>query len=482
MTRQIRRVTIVMLVLFTALFVNLNVLQVVRGDELANHQANRRLLIKEYEIERGPIIVGDTEIAHSEPTSGELKYLRVYEEPALYAHLTGYYSFVVARAGLEQALNDQLRGTPTELLAQNLAELVVGRDEAGNTVQLTIDPRVQLAARSALGDRIGAVVALNPTTGAVLAHYSNPTFDPNVLSSHDGGSVLEAWRALSTDPAQPLLDRVTRETFAPGSTFKLVVAAAALERGLQPDTAFEDHAEYVPPQTEKAITNYSPGSCADGATISLAEALRVSCNTTFAELGVQLGADALIQTAERFGFNRDNPYVLPTVRSEIPKELDPPATAQSAIGQRDVRATPLEMAMLTAAIANDGQLMRPYVVDRILEPDGRTLRGPNSGPWQSGSFGAQAVTPRTSQLLQEMMVSVVDQGTGRRAAIPGVRVGGKTGTAELPNETPTVWFVGFADDDVAVAVVLPDAGEGATGGAVAAPIAKAVMETALGLR
>ncbi|HEX9888356.1 MAG TPA: penicillin-binding transpeptidase domain-containing protein, partial [Nitriliruptorales bacterium] len=417
----------------------------------------------------------------------DLEYLRVYrgtnDDPMTYAHLTGYYSVVLQRSGLEQAMNDQLTGTPSEVLAQNLAELIGDRNAIGNTVKLTIDAGVQREAARALGDRTGAVVALDPRTGAVLASYSNPSYDPNLVTSHDRNAILENWAVLRDDPTRPLLDRVTRETYPPGSTFKLIVAAAALQRGIAPETAFPDEPEYDVPQTDADIANFATGRpCAGGGTITLADALRVSCNTVFARLGVELGSEALVDAAEHFGFNREIPYDLPVVRSGIPKELDVPATAQSAIGQRDVRATPLQMAMVAATIANDGVLMRPYVVGEVLDPTGRRLRGPESGPWRDRLRSSQALEPRIAQTLTNLMVSVVETGTGTRAQIPGVRVGGKTGTAQVPGATPTVWFVGFVEDQIAIAVVLPDAGVDATGGAAAAPIARAVMEAALGRR
>jgi penicillin-binding protein A len=482
MSHQIRRVATVMLVLFGALFVNLNLIQLVRGEELVNNPANRRLIVREYQIERGPIVVGDTNIAYSVATEDDLKYLRVYEEPHLYSHLTGYYSFVLSRSGLESAMNEHLNGTPTDVLAENLAELLIGRDSTGNTVRLTIDPKVQAAARDALGDRVGSIVALDPRTGAVLASYSNPTFDPNPLSSHRASEIIESWDALSRDPAQPLLDRATRDLFAPGSIFKVVVAATALERGLQPSTALENAAEYTAPQTSVPIRNFSPGACGGGgATISLLESFTVSCNTVFARLGNDLGGDSIRETAERLGFNREIPYELPVVASRFPGDLDPPAEAQSAIGQRDVRITPMHAAMLVAAIVNDGALIRPHVVADVQDPAGRLLRGPEEGQWRGAGIDAQAISPRTAQQLREMMVEVVRSGTGRGAAIPDapVPIGGKTGTADNPNaESATAWFIGFAGDQVAVAVVVPNAG-GETGGRAAAPIARAVMEAAL---
>ena len=483
MTRQLRRTATFVLLLFAALFVNLNIIQLVRADDLANHPANRRLIIKEYESKRGPIVAGESSIAHSEETDDVLKYLRVYEDPKLWAHVTGYYSFVLGRSGIEATLNEALTGIDTEVLAQNLAELIGQRDEVGDTVQLTIDPRVQATARQALGDQVGAVVALDPRSGAVLAHYSNPSYDPNRLSSHDASAIVSAWRDLQDTENQPLLNRVTRGLYPPGSTFKLITAAAALEDGISPETAFPDEQRFDVPQTDNDIGNYGGGVCAGGGTISLEDAVRVSCNTVFARLGVELGGDALIATAERFGFNRVPPYELPPVKSQIPKELTEPEAAQSAIGQFSVRATPLQMALVVQAIVNDGQLVRPYAVAEVLDPSGRTIRGPERGAWSERRFDGQAVSSQTAQILREMMINVVASGTGTAAQIPDVTVGGKTGTAQDPsNDTPTVWFVGFAEDQVVVAVVLPDAGSGATGGGKAAPIARAVMEAALGRR
>jgi penicillin-binding protein A len=479
MSKRIGRVAAIVLVLFGALFINLNVIALVQSDDLANHPANRRLIIREYQIERGPIIVGEEPIARSEETEGELRYLRTYPEGPLYAHLTGYYSFVLRRAGLEAVMNEELTGQPTEVLAQNLSELLFRRDRAGNTVELTIRPEMQRAAREALGDQVGAVVAVDPTTGAVLASYANPTYDPNALSSNDAAEIREAWDALRDDPNRPLVDRVTRETFPPGSAFKLVTAAAALERGLEPDTSFPDEGVYDVPQTESDIGNFGGGDCADGSSISLHNAMVVSCNTVFARLGVEIGDEALIQQAERFGFNRQPPYELSVERSAIPKALDTPETAQSAIGQRDVRATPMQMALLAASIVNGGELLRPHVVAGVRDPSGRRLAGADSGRWSEGRFDGRPISPRTAEQLRRMMVDTVEDGTGSRAQIEGVEVGGKTGTAQTGGD-PTSWFVGFAGDQAAIAVVVPDAGGDATGGRVAAPIARQVLEAAVG--
>lgn len=478
MTHQIRRVATAIMVLFVALAINVNILQLVRGPDLIDNPANKRLLVAEYSIERGPILVGDQPIAESVGTDDDLEYLRVYDQPELYAHLTGYDSFVLGRSGLEAALNDQLIGAPSEMLAQNLTELLIGRDVRGNTVRLTIDPEVQEAARSALDGRVGAVVAIEPTTGRVLASYAIPTYDPNRLASHDAGEVLAAFEELRLDPAQPLLDRVTRVSYPPGSVFKLVVAAAALEQGYQPDSQFRNTASFVPDTTTVPIPNSNASTCGPADTISLADALRVSCNTVFARLAVELGADALVATAERLGFNRSIPYELPVASSVIPQELDVPALAQSGIGQRDVRMTPFHAAVMAATIANDGLAMRPHVVRDVLSPSGRVVQGSSAGVWREAGYPEQAISVRTARQLQDMMVAVVEDGTGTAAQIDDVVVGGKTGTAEDPNLDDSIaWFVGFAGQEVAVAVVLPDVEGG--GGSVAAPVAREVMEAAL---
>ncbi|MBW3578516.1 MAG: penicillin-binding protein 2 [Actinobacteria bacterium] len=490
MTRQVRRVATVMLVLFGALFVNLNVIQLIRADEFVNHPANHRLLLQEYKIQRGPIVVGDERIAFSVETDHQLKYLRRYDPARLYAHLVGYYSVIFGRAGLEAALNEMLTGTPTDLLAQNLAQLLGAQDPAGNVVRLTVDPAAQKAAHDALGDRPGAIVALDPISGAVLAHVSNPTYDPNLLSSHDPEQIRTYWQQLENHPDKPLANRATQRRYQPGSTMKLVVAAAALEHGFSVDTAFEDVPSYSPPGTTHAIRNYGGGTCRGGGTLTLAEALVVSCNTVFARLGVELGADALVEQAEKFGFNRRPPYELPVVESVIPDDLDPPQAAQAALGAFDVQATALQTAMVVQAIANRGVLMRPHVVAEVLDRSGRRVRGADSGPWIDGAFTAQAMTENNAAKLGDLMVRAVRDGTGRRAQIDGATVGGKTGTADPGQRiTPHVWFAGFAATPdpgggapvprVAVGVVLPNAGEGATGGGLAAPMARAVMAAAL---
>ncbi len=480
MNRQIGRIGVVVLVLFGALFVNLNVLTLISADDLANHPANRRVLLREYGIERGPIVAGEEAVARSVETDGQYRYQRVYADGPLYGHVTGYYSLVLGRAGLEASMNDDLTGRSTEVVAQNLGEFLGGSERPGNTVRLTVDPAIQAAARTALDGREGAVVVLDVSNFAVLAAYGNPTFDPNPLSSLVPREINEAYTPLLDDPDRPLVDRTIATTYPPGSTFKLITAAAALESGVQPETEYPDEQVYDVPQTSADIGNFGGGVCTNGLAIDLNDAMRVSCNTVFARLGVELGVDALVDQAERFGFNLVPPYELPAlVPSHIPDDLDVPATAQSAIGQRDVRATPLQMAMVAASIANGGQLLRPHVVTAIQDPDGRPIRTADLGRWTDPPGGGLPISPRTAALLHDMMVLAVQDGTGRSARIDGITVGGKTGTAQTGGD-PVAWFVGFADDDVAIAVVVPHAGPDATGGSVAAPIARQVLQAALG--
>ncbi|HVM19545.1 MAG TPA: penicillin-binding protein 2 [Egibacteraceae bacterium] len=487
MNRPLRRVTAVMFLLFAALFVNLNYLQVIRAQDLADDNRNTRKLVEEYQLQRGSMIVGRgegrTEIARSVDTGGRYRYERRYPDGPLWAHITGFYSIVYGRSGLENSANRFLVGDAPEQFARNLGHFLSGRERQGDDVLLTLRPRVQQAARDALNGRDGAVVAIDPSTGDLLAVYANPTFDPNELSTFDRESAISYWEQSEQDRR----NRALRETYPPGSTFKIVTAAAALEDGASPDSTYPDPQVYTPPLTTRGIPNFGGGLCAGGGQITLQRALEVSCNTVFARLGNEVGAEGLIDTSERFGLNAELDGFVGAASSAIPQDLDPPAEAQSAIGQRDVRVTPLQMAMITAAIANDGMLMQPRLIERVQQFDGRVVREFEPQPWEvGGNDDGQAIPQRVARDLQQMMQGVVDNGTGTAAAISGVDVGGKTGTAQVgEGRAPTVWFVGFApvdDAQVAVAVVLPEGGgvgDDATGGAIAAPIARAVMEAAL---
>jgi peptidoglycan glycosyltransferase len=470
------------LALFGLLFLNVNYLQVVRADALRKDTRNNRLLLDEYGRPRGDIIAGDSTIVESRVTADRLKYLRVYgggraDIARVFAPVTGYYSLVYGATGVERAYNDALSGADDRLFVRRVSDILTGREPQGGSVKLTIDPNLQLLAARELGDRRGAVVALDPRTGKVLAMVSSPSYDPNVLSSHRPAQIRAANERLSEDGSRPLLNRGAEEVYPPGSTFKVITAAAAIERlHMTPDTQVPCSSSIALPLTNNVrLRNFSGESCASK--VTLREALQHSYNTSFATVGMQAG-DAVGDMAERFGFNASPGYPLRSVNSVFPASPNQPQLAQSAIGQFDVRATPLQMAMVAAAVANDGRMMRPYVVDQVLAPDLSVLDSTKPDELRRPISGA------TARALTDMMVAVVEGGTGRRAQIPGVQVAGKTGTAQ--NAGPAhAWFIGFApanDPKIAVAVLVENGGGGGdngTGGRLAAPIARAVMEAAL---
>lgn len=486
MERQIRVVATGFLILFGLLGLNINYIQVIASSDLANNPANKRLLIQEYDVQRGQILAADrrTVIATSEETEGALKYLRRYPLGRLYAHMSGYYSFVFGRAELEQSYNDLLSGRAPEVALQTFVDEVLGRDRRGASLVLTIDPALQQTAAESLGDRPGAVAAVNPQTGEVLALVANPSFDPNVLSSHNGKTIRNAWKRLNEDPDKPLLSAATDDFFPPGSTFKIVVAAAALENGVTPDTTFPNPPELDLPQTDRTLQNFGGDHCLGGASeITLAQALEVSCNVVFAEIGLELGAEKLAEQSRAFGYAGDIDFDIPFQEGNFPPAdafaEDLPGVAFSAIGQKDVRTNVLHMALIAGSIGNGGVMMQPKLVQEVRDPTGRIVRR-----LSPQTFG-EPMSPQNADALTRMMQAVVESGTGTAAQISGVAVAGKTGTAQNPGGDPHAWFVSFAPAEqptIAVAVVVlngGDLGSEATGGAIAAPIARTVMEEAL---
>jgi peptidoglycan glycosyltransferase len=486
MNAQIRRVAVVVMVGFMLLFAAPFYWQVLAADRLNNDPRNGRVLAKEYSIERGQIVLPDgSPVARSKATSDALKYERLYPQGSRYGMITGFDSLVFGRSLAESEFNSFLLGKAPEQFAQNLSDLLTARPNPGGTLVLTLDPAAQRAAEQKLGQRKGAVVALDPATGKVLAMTTFPRYDPNDLSSHDTKAVRKAWDQLNKDPDKPLLNRAAGELYPPGSTFKIITAAAALENGFSPDTARKNEHTYTPPQTTRAIENFGGENCFGGKDpLTLTEALEVSCNTYFAHLGVDIGTQKLVDEAQKFGLNSPSEFQLPgAAESQIPTDLDKPSLAQSAIGQRDVRVSPLQMASVIATVANGGQRMAPYVVDRVLSPDGtKTVKR-----FEPKSLG-QAIPSNVADQLRQMLLQVVNgpEGTGRVAQIPGLDVFGKTGTAQHGNnEPPHAWFVGSASKggkSIAVAAIVEDGGElgsEATGGKVSAPIVRAVMQAYL---
>jgi peptidoglycan glycosyltransferase len=479
----IRRLSTVVALLFTALLVSSTYIQFVQASELQERPDNRRTLLATYARERGEILVDGTPVAKSVPSDDELKWLRTYPRGELYSHVTGFYSFTYGPGGgLEQAENALLSGQSDKLFYRRVTDLLTGRTPAGASLEITIDPAAQAAADKALGGQRGAVVALDPSTGAILAMVSHPQYDPAALTSHDTASVEAAWKKLNAAPTRPLVNRaIGGNLYPPGSTFKVVTAAAALSSGKwTEESTLPGPARLDLPQTSADLPNHDKRPCGAGNRTTLANALEISCNTAFGWLGMELGAQSLQEQAAKFGMGDRLRVPMRVTPSTIPAELNTPQLAQAAIGQYDVRVTPLQVAMISAAVANNGIVMKPYLVQRIRGADLDTIH--ETGPEQL----SQAVEADVAGALTRMMEAVVASGTGTAAQIRGVSVAGKTGTAQhAAGKAPHAWFTGFApaqDAKVAVAVVVEDggsAGSEAAGGRVAAPIAKAVMEAVI---
>lgn len=487
MNTPLRRLATVVVAMFVVLLGGTTWIQFVQAGSLNNDPRNVRTLYREYGKPRGPIIVAGDAIASSTPVDDSFGYQRSYTQGELYSAVTGYYSIIHGPSMLEKAENDVLTGQADSLFWSRMQDLITGRQPQGSSVELTLDPAAQQAALDALGTQKGAVVAIEPSTGKILALVSTPGFDPNLLTTHDTTAANAAYQQLLAADGDPLVNKAIQgKTYPPGSTFKLITAAAALESGKY--TA--DSELYAPrlltlPGTTTTLPNFGGVACSANDQQTLADALRISCNTAFAQLGADLGADALREQAEKFGFDDDSLTIpMNVTASSFPKDgaINAPQTALSAIGQFDVRATPIQMAMVAAAIANDGSLMTPYLV--------QTVRTANLDVVQETkpSQLSQAVSASTAATLRDMMIGVVQSGSGTAAQISGVEVAGKTGTAQTgrEGEAPHAWFTGFAPADnpqVAVAVLVEhggDAGSEATGGRVAAPIAKAVMQAVIG--
>ena len=475
MNAPLRRVAISVLVLFTLLIVNVNVIQVVRSDELRSDGRNTRVLVEEYDSERGSMVVGGTEVANSVPTDDQLTYLRQYANGPVYAPVTGYYSLVYGNWQLERAADDVLSGDDARLFTRRLADLFTGRDPSGGDVVLTLDPAVQETAMAGLEGVTGAVVALDPATGAVLGLASTPTYDPNQLSSHEPAAIREYSDQLDSLDIDPRLNRAIDARYSPGSIFKVVVSAAALADGqYTPDTVIPAPQELVLPQTSTPLENFGGSACDPSGRQSLLDALTVSCNTAFAQLGIDLGEDRVRQMAEAFGIDGEGLEIPLTTEGSTLGEIENDAQlGVSSIGQQDVQLTPLQAAMIASAVANDGTLMSPYLVDQVRAPDLSVID--QTDPEEL----SEPVSAEVADQLTEMMTSVVENGSGRRARIPGVTVAGKTGTAENAGPDHN-WFIGFAPaDDPQIAVAVFVANGGGTGGDVSAPIARDVMQAYL---
>ncbi len=469
MNRPIRGVAVASMAMFTALMLNLSYLYVGQQESLNERSENRRVSDARFAQDRGPIMVGNTPVAQSDPVKDRYKFQRSYGSGTLYAPVTGYYAYLYRTSALEAAYSSQLSGVDDSQFLAGLINSASGSTPRGATLETTLDAKAQKAAWNGLNGRKGAVVAIDYTTGAIKAMVTYPSYDPNDLATHDLTASTKAWNRLNADPDKPMANRATREIYPPGSTFKLVTASAALDAGLSADSVI-DASPFKLPGSTRVIA----GNCG-GSKITLAQALRVSCNPAFARLGVKLGDEALRTQAEKFGFGTKFLDDIGSAASVFPEEIDQAQTGMSAIGEFEVAASPLQMALVSGAAANGGIVMDPYIVDRILDNDLRVTS--RTRPQQQ----SVALSSENAAALRQMMVSVVENGTGYRAQIPGVTVGGKTGTAHSDNERrPYAWFTAWsADPNVAVCVFIEDAEIPATdiaGGSIAAPIAKAVIE------
>jgi cell division protein FtsI/penicillin-binding protein 2 len=484
MTRHIRLAAAFCTLLLLALLVNATRVQVVQSRTYDDNIANRRQTIARYDQPRGAILVGGKPVTGSRDSGEQLRYERTYRNGPLYAPVTGFASQEYGTTLLEHSEDDILSGTDSMLAPFPLWNDLTRAQNPGGNVVTTLNSAAQQAAYAGLGTRTGAVAAIEPSTGRILALVSTPSYDPGSLSGN-GRSANRSWARLNTDPDKPMLNRAARQTYPPGSTFKVVTAAAALDAGVVTDldAATNSPDPYTLPGTSTTLTNEGDG-CLDA---PIRSAFEWSCNTVFAKLGVDVGVRNMSGTAEAFGFNDADVKIPFSVSpSTFDTTLDKAQLALSSIGQYNTRATPLQMAMVAAAVANGGQVREPYLVERTTRRGGETVSTAGSRPVR------QAMHPATAVQMKELMEDVVTEGTGTNAAIPGATVGGKTGTAQhgIGNSgTPYAWFVSWAQGErdmepkVAVAVVVEDASadrSDISGGGDAAPIAKAVMEAVLG--
>jgi peptidoglycan glycosyltransferase len=488
MNTSLRRISVAVMALIVLLLANSTLTQVFRADALRSDPRNQRVLLDEYSRQRGQISAGGQLLAYSTTTDGHFRFLRVYPNPQAYAPVTGFYSLLYSSNGLERAEDSILNGSDERLFGRRLADFFTGRDPRGGSVATTINPNVQQAAWDAMqkgcndGPCMGAVVALEPSTGKILGMVSSPSYDPNLLASHEGSVQSNAWQQLRDDPNTPLVNRAISETYPPGSTFKVITTAAALANGATPDTQVTAASRIPLPDSTATLENYGGTSCGNDPTTTLRIAFAKSCNTAFVDLGIKTGTDALRSTAEAFGLDAAPPPIpLQVAASTVGPISDAAALGMSSIGQKDVALTPLQNAMVAATVANGGITMQPYLVDDLKGPDLANISS------TSPHVLRRAVSSQVATTLTDLMIDA-EQVTQQTGAIAGVQIASKTGTAEHgsdPRNTPPhAWYIAFAPakaPKVAVAVLVENGGDrlSATGGALAAPIGRATIAAAL---
>lgn len=472
MNLPLRKLSTIVIILFLVLMVALTYIHFFQAPQLNADGRNSRTIYREYARDRGTIVVAGEPIADSDPVDDNYKFQRVYSSGPLYAHLTGYFSVAhSSMTGLEHSQNSLLSGSDDSLFTQRIQELVTGKQPRGGTIALTIDPAVQAAAAEALGDQVGAVVAIEPTTGRILAMYSSPSFDPNTIASHDKEAARTAYDQYNSDPNKPLLNRAAgSDLYPPGSTFKVITASAMIENGLTADSIVDAPTSYTLPGTNTAVTN-EVGACGDGSgKATLRTAIVLSCNTVFAKAGIEMGANKLMKQAQAYGFGQDIDLGIPTGASRFPAPADDASLGMDAFGQRDILASPLQMAMVAAAVANHGTLMKPYLIDQTLTADLEVLSSTKE------SVLSTPISRHTADELTAMMKDVAARVVG--ADVNGVVTAGKTGTAENSGKSHG-WYIGFDASENSRVAVAAFVQNGGAGSRVAAPIAKAVIAAAV---
>ncbi|RPE42415.1 cell elongation-specific peptidoglycan D,D-transpeptidase [Streptomyces sp. Ag109_O5-1] len=490
MNKPLRRIAIFCGLLVLTLLLRDNWLQYVKADSLREDTANRRVTIARYSTPRGDIIVDGSPITGSTASSSsglnDLKYKRTYKNGPMWAPVTGFASQAFGATQLENLEDGILTGNDDRLFFRNTLDMITGKQKSGGNVVTTLNAAAQKAAYNGLKTQggKGAVVALDPSTGKILALASYPSYDPSAFAGTSDTDAT-AWKKLQKtyNPNDPMLNRALRETYPPGSTFKVVTASAALENGLynSADQATNSPLPYVMPGTTTELKNEGNIPCKN-ATMRIA--LQFSCNTVFGKIGADLGNDKMLAEAKKFGFDAQQFTPVRSSASVFSDNMNQSQTALSSIGQYNTAATPLQMAMVASAVANDGKLMKPYMIDKLQSPGLDTIS--QTDPQEL----SQPLTSSNAQILQSMMETVVKDGTGKNAQINGVTVGGKTGTAQHGvenSENPYAWFISYAklpdgSKPVAVAVVIEDDQanrDDISGGGLAAPIAKSVMEAVI---
>ncbi|MFT4126566.1 MAG: penicillin-binding transpeptidase domain-containing protein [Gordonia sp. (in: high G+C Gram-positive bacteria)] len=489
MNTPIRRVSIVVIALIVILLANATYVQVFKADKLRSDTRNDRILLDEYARERGSITAGGEVIAMSVPTDSRYKYLRRYPlNPRAFAPVTGYYSIQYASAGLEQYQNEILSGNDDRLFGQRFTDMFSGRDPRGGNVVTTIDPQLQQTAYNAMldgpcdGPCRGAVVALDPRTGKILAMVSTPSYDPNLLSSHEQSVREQAW-AIDTGPGKRLQNRAIEELYPPGSTFKIITAATALRNGLGPDVQLSGARTFQLPDSTASLPNYDDELCPGGDVVTLTDAVRYSCNTPFADLMLNKlngGTAKLKATAALFGLDSTPPNIpMPVARSAVGTIPSRAALALTSIGQQDVTMSALQNAMVAATVANGGVRMQPYLVDKLQSADLRTLY--TTPPTTNNN----PITSEQADNLTTMMIASENHSNSSSGS--SVQIASKTGTAEHgdPDDTPYTWYIAFGPDRdarIAVAVVVENGADGvrSVGATTAGPIGRAVINAYVG--